>query len=138
MIYARIANGCIAELFSTDGDITTMSSPDFVWADVTDLKPQPEQGWTAELIQGQWVLAEPVIPPITAEQLKAAALVQRDALLSMANEKTVGMADAFIAGLLDEADTLSFKAYAAYKLALNKIDKQLGFPQTIKWPVPPA
>jgi hypothetical protein len=41
-------------------------------------------------------------------------------------------------GLLNEIDTATFKSYAAYKLALNKIDKQVGYPQTIERPVAPT
>ncbi|MNJ51954.1 Caudovirales tail fiber assembly protein [compost metagenome] len=73
------------------------------------------------------------MPPTDAE-LKATAIGQRDVLLAIANESTAGMTDAFIAGLLNESDTVNFKAYASYKLALNKIDQQVGYPQIINWP----
>jgi hypothetical protein len=33
---------------------------------------------------------------------------------------------------------VTFKAYAEYKLDLNKIDKQSGYPATIEWPIAPA
>jgi hypothetical protein len=32
----------------------------------------------------------------------------------------------------------TFKAFAAYQLALNKIDTQSGYPTTIDWPIAPA
>jgi len=34
--YARIYNGAVAELFSTDGDITQMFTPDIVWIPLPD------------------------------------------------------------------------------------------------------
>nr|WP_223464830.1 phage tail assembly chaperone [Pseudomonas sp. GL-RE-26] len=55
-----------------------------------------------------------------------------------ANEATMGMADAYIAGILNEADTARFKLFAAYKLALSKIGQQSGFPATISWPEIPG
>ncbi|MGF6405793.1 hypothetical protein QF020_003495 [Pseudomonas frederiksbergensis] len=48
------------------------------------------------------------------------------------------MADAFLADLISGADKAMFKAYAAYKLALNKIDQQPGYPATVDWPIAPA
>lgn len=39
-----------------------------------------------------------------------------------------------IAGLLSEEDADTCKSFAAYKLALNKVDQQLGCPADIKWP----
>jgi hypothetical protein len=36
-------------------------------------------------------------------------MVQRDALLSVASDATAGMADAYIAGLLDADDTATFR-----------------------------
>jgi hypothetical protein len=65
-------------------------------------------------------------------------MAQRDALLSVASDTTAGMADAHIAGLLDADDTATFKAFAAYQLAQNKIDTQSGYPTTIDWPIAPA
>lgn len=67
----------------------------------------------------------------------AQAELQRSLLMEKANQATAGMADAFIAGLLNSADTKTFKAFAAYKLALSKIDQQPGYPTTIDWPTSP-
>ncbi|WP_085605284.1 MULTISPECIES: tail fiber assembly protein [unclassified Pseudomonas] len=80
--------------------------------------------------------------PNTSQQVdaerRAAALARRDELLAEADQQTVGMADAYIAGLLDADDMQRFKAYATYKLALNKIEKQPDYPQHVVWPELPA
>lgn len=136
-IYARVYEGEVQELFSTDGDITQMFHPDMIWVDITELSPQPVPGWSAVESTTGWAFAAPVIVPPTDDELKAAALAKRDALLSQASEVTAGMGDAFLADLLNDADKATFKTYAAYKLALNKIDKQPGYPQTIAWPTLP-
>jgi hypothetical protein len=67
----------------------------------------------------------------------AAAKAQRNQLLDAANQATAGMADAYIAGLLDKPTTTLYKAFAAYKVALSKIEEQPGFPTTIDWPTSP-
>lgn len=136
--YANIDAGVVQYLLPADGDITEMFHPDMIWVDVTDAIPSIVAGWTAVEIDGVWSFAAQVPPVPTDTELKAAALSQRDALLSQANEATAGMADAYLADLLGDADKAMFKAYAVYKLALNKIDKQLGYPTAIDWPIAPA
>ncbi|MGY3172445.1 type II secretory pathway component PulL [Pseudomonas sp. TE12234] len=135
--YANIAAGVVQYLLPTDGDITEMFHPDMIWVDVTDAIPPIEAGWTAVKIESVWSFAAPVAPVLTDAELRAAALAQRDALLAQANEATAGMADAYLADLLSDAERAMFKAYAIYKLALNKIDKQPGYPATIEWPTSP-
>lgn len=137
MKYALILSGRVHEIFETDDDITSMFHPDLVWVNISKMTPEPEEGWTATQEDGRWLLAEPFVVPPTVEQLKAAAIAQRDFLLAEAEEAVAGMADAFIAGLLDEADVAKFKAYAVYKLALNKVDTQKGYPEIIDWPFRP-
>jgi len=135
--YANIADGVVQYLLPTDKDITEMFHPDMIWVDVTDAIPPIAFGWTAVEIDGVWSFAAPIPPVLTDAELKAAALSQRDALLSQANEVTAGMADAFLADLLSNDDKAMFKAYAAYKLALNKIEQQPGYPSAIIWPISP-
>jgi hypothetical protein len=135
--YANIGDGVVQYLLPTDGDITEMFHPDMVWVDVTDAIPPIASGWTAVEIDGVWSFAAQARPVLTDAELRAAALAQRDALLAQANEATAGMADAFLADLLSDADRVMFKAYAVYKLALNKIDQQPGYPTTVDWPTSP-
>jgi hypothetical protein len=137
-IYARLFDGLVYETFETDLDISELFHPEMTWVEVTDTNHIPEPGWSATEVKGQWTFAEPQIRQPTDLELKAAALAQRDALLAAANESTAGMADAYIAGLLNEEDEAKFKAYAAYKLKLNKIDTQAGYPAKISWPASPA
>jgi hypothetical protein len=135
--YANIAAGVVQYLLPTDGDITEMFHPDMLWVDVTSVSPLPAEGWAAVEADGVWSFTAPIPPVPTDAELKAAALAQRDALLAQANEATAGMADAYLADLLSDAERAMFKAYAIYKLALNKIDKQPGYPSTINWPTSP-
>lgn len=134
MKYALILSGRVHEIFETDDDITSMFHPDLVWVNISKMTPEPEEGWTATQEDGRWLLAEPFVVPPTVEQLKATAIAQRDFLLAEAEEAVAGMADAFIAGLLEEEDIKKFISFASYKLKLNKIDHQKGFPEKIDWP----
>ncbi|WP_434672710.1 tail fiber assembly protein [Pseudomonas sp. R1-15] len=135
--YARIYKGRVAELFCTEGNIGEMFHPSFVWVDVSGLDNFPEYRWEAVEQDGGWKFSKYVSPPSSEEQLKAEAMAQRDIYMEAANEATIGMADAYIAGFLNEADTAKFKAFAVYKLALNKINQQPGFPGAISWPISP-
>lgn len=133
MLHARIEDGRVIELFETDGNIAEMFHPSLVWVEVPD-GFEVAQGWV--YLEGEFSAPLPVMP--TESELKTAALTERNLLLAAANDATAGMADAYIAGLLNEDETERFKFFAAYKLALNKIDQQPGFPSTVIWPELPV
>lgn len=59
--YARIDEGAVQELFSTDGDMVEMFHPALKWVDVTDDNPAPLVGW---LYDGEH-FTEPQ-PPVAA------------------------------------------------------------------------
>ncbi|WP_082928700.1 hypothetical protein [Cupriavidus gilardii] len=60
--YARVYEGIVMELFSTDGDIGEMFHPDLVWIDVTGTQPQPKEGWTYSEERGFEPPAEDATP----------------------------------------------------------------------------
>jgi len=136
-IYARVFEGIVYEIFETDLDIQDLFHPEMSWVEVVSGALVPQVGWHAVDENGEWKFQEPEAVAPTEAELKTEALAQRDLLLTLANEATAGMADAYIAGLLSPADESRFKAFAAYKLELNKIDKQSGYPVEIRWPTAP-
>lgn len=82
----------------------------------------------AQYVNGAWKdYAAPVDPT-------SSNTATRNSLMGAANTATYGMSDAFVAGLLDGADTATFKAWATYKLALSKVD--LTQPTPV-WPTMP-
>lgn len=138
--FARIQDGIVAEIIEPllDGDGNEFSMglrfiPEIVatLVDVSGINPQPVEGWTYD---GN-VFAAYVSPPLTPDQILAANFAQRTMLMTAADTATIGMADAFLAGLLDDTDATKFKAWAAYKLALSKVDCSVTSPV---WPAPPA
>lgn len=138
-VYARIVDGVVVELIKTELNVDEMFHPDFIamLIEVTDIGERPEEGWSAEFVNNSWVFKPYSVPQPSGDELRTKAIAKRDFLLRAADEATAGMSDAYVAGLLDENDTTLFKAYAAYKLSLNKVDKQSGFPKTIEWPSSP-
>lgn len=69
--YARIENGVVAELFQTDGDITTMFHPSLQWVDTGSAIPK--QGWS--FASGSFLQPAPVaVNPNDAINAQIAAL----------------------------------------------------------------
>jgi hypothetical protein len=61
-IYARIDNGLVAELLSTNGNIAAMFNPAIVWIDVTSQQGIAE-GWSFD---GTNFSPPPALPPVPA------------------------------------------------------------------------
>ncbi|BBP99074.1 hypothetical protein BSFA1_42030 [Burkholderia sp. SFA1] len=105
-------------------------APEFAEAliDITGVNPMPQFGWTYDGSN----FAPPQPDPVDYESANAAEQIR---LMAVADSATFGMADAFMAGLLDDTETKTFKAWASYKLALSKVNLKVQNPA---WPTPPA
>jgi hypothetical protein len=136
--YAHIQDGLVVDTFETEGDITEMFHPSWLWVEITGVDVKPKSGWKAEESVDGWSFTLPEPNLLSPEQLEFLAITERDSRLSKADSVTSGMGDAFITGILSDKDTTTFKKYAAYKLALNKINLQEGYPLNIDWPVEPT
>jgi len=75
--------------------------------------------------------------PTPAEVL-AAANAQRDSLLAVAGLRVVPLQDAVDLGTATADDTANLKLWKEYRIAVNGVSSQTGFPATIDWPAPPA
>ena len=73
--YARIHTGAVAELLSTDADITHLFHPSLQWVDVTG--QHLEVGWVAT---GQGFAAPPPPPPQPAQPTLAQLQARLDEL----------------------------------------------------------
>lgn len=122
------------------GDTTQAWSSEkaaFVPADDADFEAWLADGYVAtaidtieslgDVLAAAYLDGAPMTPNVAA--------ARQTVLMSSAIDATQGMADAYIAGLLDAADTTKFKAWAAYKLALSKVDLTQAPPA---WPAVPA
>ncbi|WP_052494494.1 tail fiber assembly protein [Cupriavidus basilensis] len=93
-------------------------------------RPSSDYSWEA----GGWALNSTLVDT----RLRAEALAEMERRVIQARQMTAGKADAFAAGLLSDAEVASFKAWAAYQLAVAKVVDQAGYPASIVWPDPPA
>lgn len=129
--YARIDGGIVVELFSTDGNIAEMFHPDLIWVEIPEGET-PVEGWG---YNGETF--SPPSPP-SDEQLAFAALTQRASLMEWASLQIAPLQDAVD---LDEAtaeETARLKALKQYRVALNRLEQQEGWPATIEWPTFPG
>lgn len=131
MRYARIDNGVIVEFFETEADISTLFHEGLEWI---LLPPDAEVGYGWQCVDGEFLPP----PPPPHEQLVAAAIAQRAMLLDHA-ERRIRMLqwsiDAGEAGQEENGLLLEWKRYA---LAIERIESQDTFPESINWPAEPA
>lgn len=81
--YARIQSGIVAELFTTDGDITTLFNPELVWVSVGTSGAQV--GWA----YASGVFSSPPVPVPTGAQLIAYANVKQWSLATEGYTTTI-------------------------------------------------
>jgi len=74
------------------------------------------------------------VPYVSPEQLLQNNTATRATLRAVADEATYGMVDAYVCGILSDADKATFELWAPYKLALGKVDLTQTNPA---WPVAP-
>jgi hypothetical protein len=77
-------------------------------------------------------------PPPTTAELTASALGQRDGLLYTAGLRIAPLQDAVDLGDATDADVANLRLWKQYRVAINRIPDQPGFPRTINWPSQPT
>lgn len=73
-----------------------------------------------------------------SDALKNEALAQRDSLLSMASKKIAPLQDAVDLDMATDEEVASLREWKKYRVLLNRIEQQTGFPDSIEWPVIPS
>ena len=73
-----------------------------------------------------------------SEALKKGALAQRDNLLAMATEKIAPLQDAVDLDMATDEEVAELKEWKKYRVQLNRIEQQAGFPDSVVWPIFPA
>ena len=79
----------------------------------------------------------PVYVPTPEEEL-ASALAKRDNLLSVAAIRIAPLQDAVDLEEATAAEVALLKKWKQYRVAVNRIDQQEGFPSDVQWPVEPS
>jgi len=86
-IYARIQNGLVAELLTTDKDIRTMFHPALIWIDVTS-QPDIRYGWQFDGGNFSPPVVLPSAPPLPTISDLQAQITALSAQLAALSNKT--------------------------------------------------
>lgn len=95
---------------------------------------------SSDLYETEYLSAIPVDPvpvPPTAEELKASALSKIDEILSLAATRIAPLQDAVDLEKPD-ADTALLIKWKQYRIDVNAVSAQKGFPAEIVWPIEPS
>lgn len=77
-------------------------------------------------------------PSLPDEIVMARNMDRRDALLRYASERIAPLQDAVDLGLATQAEVDSLRAWKTYRVALNRLEEQDGYPLAVDWPEQPA
>ncbi len=127
--YARIDNGTVCEIVNTELDIRALYHPSLQFV---ACPPETEIGD----LYADDVFSPP--PGPSADQLASTAIVQRDELLRTAAIRIAPLQDAVDIGEATAAEEQQLLAWKKYRVALNRITEQPGFPTAIEWPDVPS
>lgn len=98
----------------------------------TTIKPTANyQKW--DEITSSWVTDETA--QLSAQTTTATCEIQR--LLSAATDKIAPLQDAVDLGIATTEETASLTAWKTYRVAVNRVPTQPGFPTAIDWPLMP-
>lgn len=86
-------------------------------------------------VSGRPILMDP--PPLTYDELATLALKHRDYLLGVATIRTSPLQDAADIDDASEEEGKMLVLWKRYRIALNRIHMQSGFPVSVEWPTPP-
>lgn len=85
---------------------------------------------------GRPSLVDPAPP--TNEELAAMAKIKCDELLSIAALCIAPLQDAVDLNAATDVELASLKAWKQYRVAVNRVPNQLGYPGTVDWPRQPG
>ncbi|WHS58610.1 tail fiber assembly protein [Pseudomonas sp. G2-4] len=91
-----------------------------------------------------FALASPELPQLpdvnmpTEDELRASALVQRDQMLAVATTRMAPLQDAADLGIATDIELAALLEWKQYRVALNRIQMEAGFPTSFDWPTQPS
>ncbi|UXZ25423.1 tail fiber assembly protein [Pseudomonas sp. YeP6b] len=72
-----------------------------------------------------------------AQLVSSETLQRRDELLQVAAIRIAPLLDAQELGAATDDEVARLRAWKLYRIELNRVDKQSGFPASLDWPVAP-
>ncbi|PMY60181.1 MULTISPECIES: tail fiber assembly protein [Pseudomonas] len=125
-MWALIIDEVVVEV--TDIDPAGRFHPDLIW---TSCPKTVLPGWTYD---GDGYKA----PEIDPSALAATAIARRDGLLRESATRVAPLQDAVDLGEATTAEREALISWKSYRINLNRIEHQAGFPTTIDWPSVPG
>ncbi|WP_458725641.1 tail fiber assembly protein [Pseudomonas mandelii] len=111
-------------------------APDFaenlVIVEITDLAPMPEEGWSYE--GGDFMPP----PPPTAEEIMARIQAKIAVERQQADDAIAPLQDAVDIDDATDTEILLLKNWKKFRVALNRLADQPGYPTSIEWPPVPT
>jgi hypothetical protein len=106
-------------------------APDLVIIEITGVAPLPEEGWVFD--------GEAFVPPPPPSREELIERVQGRVSVERkhADEAVAPLQDALDIDEITAAELLALKAWKKYRVELNRIPDQPGYPDTVAWPVAP-
>jgi len=130
--YARLADGVVYELLTTDGDITEMFPPGMEWIALGEADSDVAQGWIYDAATEAFTAPVPPVP--TPENIVSTNTATKTFLLALATVAIAPLQDAVDLDDATEADLALLKKWKQYRVAVNRIDLTLKDPA---WPDQP-
>ncbi len=90
------------------------------------------------IVSGVYAQPEGVVYTPTYDDLCAIAQLQIVELLTTATDKIAPLQDAVDLGIATTAEATSLTAWKTYRVAVNRVPTQAGYPTTIDWPTMPT
>jgi hypothetical protein len=107
-------------------------APDLVIIEITGVSPMPQEGWGFD---GTEFMPPP--PPSTEEviaRVQSRISVER----KRADEAVAPLQDALDIDEITDAERAELKLWKKYRVDLNRIPDQPGYPGAIDWPITPV
>ena len=125
-VYARIDESIVVEFFETDGDISTMFHPDWLWVNVTE-KDVNLKDIASKDEQGGWSFSKPPEPVVDKEIVYLNNKSYQNLLLKQATIKIDTLTDSLntdIVDVVDKKDPALLTKWRQYRVLVNKINLQ--------------
>ncbi len=90
---------------------------------------------------GQFFLVQPPPPEVVLpsdDEMRAMAQAQRDQLLAVAAMRIAPLQDAQDLGMATETEQAALLAWKKFRIDVNRVDQQAGWPRAINWPEEPV
>lgn len=123
----------VVNLIIWDGDTENWQPPEGCTAVPVGEGVYVSMGYTYDGAGGFIAPPAPPVPPPTAPEV----LALRDTLLAEAAIRIAPLQDAVDLDDATPAEIAALKAWKQYRVALNRIEQQAGFPASVNWPVKP-